>query len=594
MDYLFDLLQDSGIGEILQQRDIQILLGVAIFFWLFTKLNGRNKSERTNAMLANRKVKYILSKKGVSQLKKFDIEKLTLYCGSFKNWQVKPIFLWLYTYILGHPPSIFVPTANPGIKVLGIPGMGKTFSVINPLLISAIDQEFPIVLYDYKASKEEENDKEKKEKKSLPGGDGQMSFIGGYAARHGYKIRIFAPGKDYSCTINPLDFIINGEDFAMAETLAKTFHANIQGSNKKSDDFFGPSGIKVLQASFLTAKNTQYPDLAMAYAILHLPKLKDRLVYAKERGAEHYTVWNQVGFGQYISAAESDETGAGILAQAELTVGTFIQPDILGCFIGKTNVSLKLGSKELIIFQSDEERKRAINPAISGIIEVLVNKNFSYQRNVPLILSFDEFTSLKIEESTDWPNRHRSKGLIMIVGYQSDPQLVGVYGKEKADSLQSPLNTTFLFNPNNEQTAKRWSADIGKKEIIIKNRSTSYGKGNGKQTTISEQRILTEIKNPDDINSMPRYAAIYKNADAELNGRASIPWDMPKVRVTGKDKRIAKSSEKIWRQEVAPAIAAGEAKRRVDRDTGVELMKRFKLAEHLYPLPPKEIDAFSL
>ncbi len=577
MEYLINYLDSSNLDELLLKPDMLILIGMAFIFWIVSLGKGK-KSQRTNAMLADKKVIYELSRAAVRQLMRFDIENICLYAGSFKNSQIKPLSLWFSVNILGTPPSLFTPSANLGIKVIGSPGMGKTYGVIDPLLYSAIEQGFPIALYDYKASY----------KDGKIGEGGQMSVIGGYAARYGYNIKIFAPGKNYSCTINPLDFIKNDEDFSMARTLAQTFHANIQGANSKSDDFFGPSGIELIKASFLMAKNTQYPDIAMAHAILNLPDLGERLKYAHERGAKHYSVWNHKAFGQFLSAAKSEKTVAGILSQAGLTVSEFVQPDTVACILGKTNISLDLKPNEILIFQSDEERKRAINPSIAGIIEVLINKNFSYQRTTPLILSLDEYPSLKIDESVHWGNRHRSKGLVMIIGYQSNAQLLDTYGKDKAKTLMSGLKQTFLFNPNDDDTAKEWSSKIGDREIIIKNNSTSFNRGGGRQRSISNQSVLTKIKNLDDIITMPKFSCIYTNSDSEAKyrKRASIPWDIPQVKVSLSDRKKKKISKEIWIREVAPKIATREIKKRENLTVNGELVIRDKLAEELFPLPP--------
>ena len=46
--------------------------------------------------------------------------------------------------------TIFIPDGQRGTAVCGAPGSGKTFSVIDPMIRSVIDQGFPICLYDFK------------------------------------------------------------------------------------------------------------------------------------------------------------------------------------------------------------------------------------------------------------------------------------------------------------------------------------------------------------------------------------------------------------------------------------------------------------
>ena len=103
--------------------------------------------------------------------------------------------------------TIWLPDANRGIAVLGGTGSGKTYGVIDPAIRSAIDQGFPIILYDYKYAE-------------------QSSRIAGIAADAGYKVSIFAPSFPESGICNPLDFIRDATDVDMARQVAigeKTF-----------------------------------------------------------------------------------------------------------------------------------------------------------------------------------------------------------------------------------------------------------------------------------------------------------------------------------------------------------------------------------
>ena len=73
-------------------------------------------------------------------------------------------------------PTIYVPDAQRGTSVIGAAGTGKTFSVIDPLIRSAIEQSLPTIVYDFKYP-------------------AQTKRIAAYAAAHGYKVRVYAPGK---------------------------------------------------------------------------------------------------------------------------------------------------------------------------------------------------------------------------------------------------------------------------------------------------------------------------------------------------------------------------------------------------------------
>ena len=273
----------------------------------------------------------------------------------------------------------------------------------------------------------------------------------------------------------------------------------------------------------------------------------------------------------------------------------FIQPDLLPSIIGKTNVSLDLSGKEILIFQSNELRKKIYNPLIAAIIESAMNVNFSYQRTTPLVASLDEYITIKIEDSVDWANWHRSKGLVLLIGYQNESQVIKRYEKEDLSAMQTGLKAKFLFNPLNSDNEAKWSKILGEKEVIIKNKSTSYG-GNksGKSTTKSEQLHLTPLLKPDDIRGMSEGAAIYTNPELKKGKRGNIPWKIDRVRVSKKDIKIQDECERVWFSSCLNILRDRE-KKRLDRlNLELELNKRIKLAEVLLPLPPQEAEAFDL
>jgi type IV secretion system protein VirD4 len=565
MDMLLGMLQDP-----------KFIFLIGIFLFLAIANSGQTKKgQLTKAVLANNRIKYNLAKTAVKQLKKRQIKNVCLYSGSFKDWQTNWLTLTLKILFTSYPPSLFVPSANQSIEVIGAPGSGKTFGIIDRLLVSAIEQRFPVLLYDYKGG---------------PGGEGgQIPYIGAYAARHRYKIRIFAPGRDYSCTINPLDFIRDEKDMTMAETIAKNFHDNLRADSGKTDGFFGPAGQRVLFASFLLAKNTKYPDLAMSFALLQLSDFPERLKYAATQNSRHFSQWIQIGFKQIISVANAPETSSGILAGAQDLVTTFIQHDLLRCFIGPSNTSLDLGEKEILIFQSDLARQQVVNPLIAAVVETLINQNFSYQRKIPLVCSFDECRTLKIKNLPNWANEHRSKGFCGIYGYQSIEQLEDAYGKNGASIFRSALGNRFWFNPGNLGTAKNFSETIGQKEVIVKNKSYSRNLGgSGGQRSISEQLQLVPIFRPDDFMSFPQGTCVFINSLLKKGDRGYIPWYLPKVYVSKKDRKIEDECKAIWSKEIVPKLTKKEENTRLVLDLEEELRKRTELAEILFPLPPKE------
>lgn len=126
--------------------------------------------------------------------------------------------------IFSSSPTLWVPDAQRGIAAIGAAGSGKTFSVIAPLIRSALDQGFPMCLYDFKYPAQT--------KRSVA-----------YAIKRGYTVRVFAPGFPESEVCNPLDLLKDEEDAIAAGQLAQVISKNFDrsGGNASSDKFFGRS-----------------------------------------------------------------------------------------------------------------------------------------------------------------------------------------------------------------------------------------------------------------------------------------------------------------------------------------------------------------
>ncbi|MCH2247302.1 MAG: TraM recognition domain-containing protein, partial [Crocosphaera sp.] len=405
---------------------------------------------------------------------------------------------------LGWKPLTFlIPSCNPLIEVMGKSGSGKTYSVINPLLMSAIEQGHPILLYEAKADSQ--------------GKGGQMDFLITYAKKHGYEVNILAPGRPYSCTINPLDFMKDYQDATMAKIIGDTLHANLGGKNDKKDGFFGPAGARLVRACLQFAKAQQQEhgvaDLAMAFAVLSLSDLPKRLLEAKKQSK--FPFWSQVPFEQLMSVADAAPTSGGILGGAMDLLESLLEPNLLKSYVGQTNTPLMLGKKQMLVMQTDTERMPVVNSLLATLITLIINKNFSVERDCPLIACFDEFPTLVLDPLPDWANRLRSKGLVLMLGYQEYNQIEKNYSKEDTAIIRGPATHKFLFNPGTFNTAEDLSKSLGQTETVVKNisRSRNFGLNGGGSRSISEQVIQHNLMSADEILNMTIGQCIYRGSE---------------------------------------------------------------------------------
>jgi type IV secretory pathway TraG/TraD family ATPase VirD4 len=398
--------------------------------------------------------------------------------------------------------TIFIPDGQRGTTVCGAPGSGKTFSVIDPMVRSVIDQGFPICLYDFK----------------FPGG--QAEIHAAYAKSKGYDVRIFAPGFEGTESCNLLDFLKSPDDSETAGQIAKVLNSNfsLNGGKGSEDPFFQLSGDQLIKAVLQLAKLSEYPDLLTCQKILALDPsdLIDRVK------AADISPWVKVSWDQFMSMRESEKTAASVAAIASLMFTNFVSPDILPSLCGKSTIPLDLEGKQMIIFGMDQNRRDIIGPILATVLHLIVTRNIAKKRVDPLAVFLDELPTLSLPSLVNWLNESRSAGFCGVLGYQNMTQLEKAYGKENSRAILSGCNTKFIFNPGEYESAKYFSDYLGDEEIIYKQRSRSNSKDGGSYSS-SEQDKTKKIFSPEEILKLPAGNCIFINPAYSNQQEASIP-----------------------------------------------------------------------
>ncbi|NEP20382.1 MAG: type IV secretory system conjugative DNA transfer family protein, partial [Leptolyngbya sp. SIO4C1] len=207
--------------------------------------------------------------------------------------------------------NLVIPNAQQSIVVAGAPDSGKTFSIIDPAVRSAIAQGFPIILYDFKGA--------------------QLATHVAWAASQGYQVDIFAPGQPYTGICNPLDFITSETDVLMAAQLAYVLQRNTQrDSGYRENDFFSSAGTNLVEAVMLLTKLTPYPDLLMSSKLLNLTDLPERVRAAGQ--TDWLPEWTLDTFSQLLASQGAEKQIAGIVATAQRTFKSFTGKDLVSSF----------------------------------------------------------------------------------------------------------------------------------------------------------------------------------------------------------------------------------------------------------------------
>jgi type IV secretory pathway TraG/TraD family ATPase VirD4 len=401
--------------------------------------------------------------------------------------------------------TVFIPDGQRGTTVCGAPGSGKTFSVIDPMIRSVIDQGFPICLYDFK----------------FPGG--QAEIHAAYARNKGYDVRIFAPGFEGSESCNLLDFLKSADDSETAGQIAKVLNKNfsLNGGKGGEDPFFQLSGDQLIKAVLQLAKLSEFPDFLTCQKILALDssELIDRVK------AADISPWVKTSWDQFMSMRESEKTAASVAAIASLMFTNFVSPDILPCLCGKSTIPLDLEGKQMIIFGMDQNRRDIVGPILATVMHMIIVRNIAKKRVDPLAVFLDELPTIALPNLVNWLNESRSAGFCGVLGYQNMTQLEQAYGKETSRAILSGCNTKFIFNPGEYESAKYFSDYLGDEEIRYKQKSRSNSKDGG-SNSVSEQDKTKKMFSPEEFLKLPAGSCVFINPAYANQKEASIPMKL--------------------------------------------------------------------
>ena len=402
--------------------------------------------------------------------------------------------------------TIWIPDTQRSVMVIGAPGSGKTFSAIDPMIRSVIEQGHPIILYDFKYP-------------------AQTSAVAWYAEQLGYEISVFAPGFPESSVLNLLDFLTGDaeDDAPLARQLANTMNKNFRiGATGGGDPFFDAAGDQLVQAVIMLAKQMPYADLIMVNTILNMPQLIERIC-PESSGIDP---WIRQAFGQIFSVKDSEKTVSSIVGTASLNFSRLMMARILACCVGKTTLPLDMNGKQMVVFGMDRELRDVVGPIIATVIHMLVNRNLFREggRKDPLFCVLDELPTIYLPQLVNWENESRSDGFNGIIGFQNKSQLEKIYGREMTLAIMGGCATKFIFNPGEVESSEYFSKFFGDEEIARRNksRSTSGGKG-GNSFSHSVEVGTRKLIAPEEFLMLQPGEAIFTNPQYESKDGAYFP-----------------------------------------------------------------------
>lgn len=403
----------------------------------------------------------------------------------------------------------WVNISNPfrGTWVVGTPGSGKTFSIIEPFIRQHSAKGFALVVYDYKfptlATKLYYHYKKNQKLGKLP---------------KGCKFNIINfVDVEYSRRVNPIQLkYIN--NLAAASETAETLLESLQKGKKEggggSDQFFQTSAVNFLAACIYFFCNWGKEPYDKDGNMLTAEKVQDKQT---KRMIPTGRVFNSAGeevepaywLGKYsdmphilsflnesyqtiFEVLETDNEVAPLLGPFQTALKNKAMEQLEG-MIGTLRVyTSRLATKEsywifhkdgddfdlkvsdpkspsYLLIANDPEMESIIGALNALILNRLVTRvNTGHGKNIPVSIIVDELPTLYFHKIDRLIGTARSNKVSVALGFQELPQLEADYGKVGMQKIITTVGNVVSGSARSKETLEWLSSDIFGKVVQLK------------------------------------------------------------------------------------------------------------------------------
>ncbi len=403
----------------------------------------------------------------------------------------------------------WVNISNPfrGTWVVGTPGSGKTFSIIEPFIRQHSAKGFAMVVYDYKfptlATKLYYHYKKNQKLGKLPPG---CSF----------NIINFVD-VEYSRRVNPIQLkYIN--NLAAASETAETLLESLQKGKKEggggSDQFFQTSAVNFLAACIYFFCNYEKEPYDSQGKKLLAEKVEDKATkrmvptgrvfdadgnevepaywLGKYSDMPHILSFLNESYQTIFEVLETDNEVAPLLGPFQTAFKNKAMEQLEG-MIGTLRVyTSRLATKEsywifhkdgddfdlkvsdpkhpsYLLIANDPEMESIIGALNALILNRLVTRvNTGQGKNVPVSIIVDELPTLYFHKIDRLIGTARSNKVSVALGFQELPQLEADYGKVGMQKIITTVGNVVSGSARSKETLEWLSSDIFGKVVQLK------------------------------------------------------------------------------------------------------------------------------
>lgn len=363
---------------------------------------------------------------------------------------------------------------NPfrGTMVIGVPGSGKSFGVINPAIRQMIAKGFCLIIYDFKFP-------------DLA----QIAYYHyllkkGKDSNYNYSFYVINLNEvEKSRRVNPFkkEYVKTlAEAQEMAEAMVSSLQKGSTSSGGGADQFFTQSAINFLSSCiyfFATHENGKYSDLPHILSFMNrsYKEIFDTLFGHEEL----YSLLSPFKSAYDNKAFDQLEGQVGTL---KIFLSRLATKESFWVFSGD-EVELKITDRNnpSIVILASDPGTQDINSALYSSVLNRTLRLINSKNNLPGGIIADEFPTIYIHKIDNVVATARSNRVAVMLGLQELPQLRQFYKKEVADTISAIVGNILSGSARDKNTLDWLEKLFGK----IKQKSYSQ--------SISQQGTTTSI-----------------------------------------------------------------------------------------------------
>lgn len=398
-----------------------------------------------------------------------------------------------------------------GSLVAGVPGSGKSFSIIIPYIKQLLGKGFSALIYDYKypdlAEIAYHHYKINKKKGTLP---------------KNTKFHVInLDDVEYSRRVNPLkpeyiNTLAEAQETAEGLVLALLKTGKAGGG---AEQFFTQSAINFLAAVIYYLSKFEGGKYSTFAHVLEFSNQKYEDMFNCLFSMDEL----QALVSPFREAYEK-ETFEQLDAQIgtlKINISRLANKETYWVFNGD-DVELKISDHEnpSIIILANNEKTNSVNAASNALVLNRITKLINTKGNRPCLIAVDEFPTIYFHQIDKLIATARSNKVAVLLGLQELPQLEIGYSKDVARNIISVIGNVFSGAVRNKQTLEWLVTLFGK--IKQTKQGISISKNS---TTISLNESMDNIIPASKISSLKAGEMVAKIANTEVEGLKKDKYD---------------------------------------------------------------------